>query len=86
MSHGTAKFQLLTRADCHLCDEFQRAFHEWNSTGPNRSLEVMYIDDDVVLMQRYGLKVPVLLCGHEEIAFGHFDASAVERFLRTFQV
>jgi hypothetical protein len=86
MSHGTAKFQLLTRADCHLCDEFQRAFHEWNSAGLNRSLEVMYIDDDVVLMRRYGLKVPVLLCEHEEIAFGHFDASAVERFLRTFQV
>ncbi len=86
MRHGIATFQLLTRADCHLCDDFQRDFDEWNSAGRNGCLEVIHIDDNVALMRRYGLKVPVLLCGHEEIAFGHFDASAVERFLRTFQV
>lgn len=51
--------RLYTRPGCHLCEEMRR---EMLAAGcaDEYQLEEVNIDDDPVLKQTYGLKIPVL--------------------------
>lgn len=51
------KLQLLSRQDCHLCDE---AIDLIKETLVNHSVEVVDIDTDLGLIRAYGDRVPVL--------------------------
>ena len=50
---------LLTRPDCHLCEEFHA---ELEAAFPGRfDVRECCVDDDPEWVRRYGLKIPVLL-------------------------
>jgi glutaredoxin len=48
---------LYSRPDCHLCDE---AEHLLSRVAPERAVRIIDIEDDLTLIERYGIRVPVL--------------------------
>ena len=70
---------LLTRPDCHLCEEFAEAFA---ARFPDIALEVAGVDDRADWRDRYGSEIPVLLGPDGEVLCRtRFDPQAVQRWL-----
>ncbi len=53
------RLRLLSRPDCHLCDEMQREVDDLLE-GESREWEILDVDRDPDLARRYGEEVPVL--------------------------
>jgi glutaredoxin len=70
--------RLYGTACCHLCDEAQAILH-----GLGIQAEHVDIADDDELLEKYGIRIPVLkrLDTGAELGWP-FDAAAVSRFLR----
>ena len=58
---------LMTRLDCSLCTSFESALATWEEGRGRFRLEVVNVDSSPELAARYGLRVPVLLAGEQEI-------------------
>ncbi len=74
-----AEFLLLTRPDCHLCEEF---LDELLGDFPEIAAQTATacVDDREDWLRRYGLKIPVLLdADGQPVCAGHFDAEALRR-------
>lgn len=71
--------RLYSRPECHLCDY---AFLLLQETAPNNLLELVNIEDDLVLLVRYDIRVPVLqrLDNEAELDWP-FDDDDIEEFL-----
>jgi len=54
------KIVLYTRVDCHLCEVVRATLDEVLKTDPFE-LEVIDIDRDPKLVEKYGLEVPVVV-------------------------
>ncbi len=63
---------LYTRVGCHLCDEMKQALRLFQQRY-DFSLNLVDIDADSYLKQRYGERVPVLAAGDKEICHYHFN-------------
>ncbi|MDQ7073905.1 MAG: glutaredoxin family protein [Gammaproteobacteria bacterium] len=74
------KLTLYSRLYCHLCETMQRELQqlgiEWQF-----EFEVVDIDRDTELKQRYNEFVPVLNHGDNEICFYQLDKDALRRAL-----
>lgn len=71
---------LLARAYCHLCDDMVRALAELQATLPPAqrfTLEVVDVDADPALVERYDELVPVLLYQGREVCHYVLDRDAV---------
>lgn len=68
--------KLLGREDCHLCEVAQR---ELDRLGVR--YEVVDIDDDPELEQRYNEDIPVVLYGETELARAPIEPVALRRTL-----
>lgn len=79
---ATARFTLLTRAGCELCEEMLAEL-ELFCAGRDVAIELLDVDGDAELRIRYGHKVPVLLLDGELVCQDRFDAVEVERLLRS---
>ena len=53
------RLRLLSRPDCHLCDEMRREVDDLLQ-GEAREWEILDVDRDPDLARRYGEEVPVL--------------------------
>jgi len=75
------KLQLYSRPQCHLCEILME------EVGPLvrgvAEVELVDISEDPDLMRRYGLRIPVLSCGSEELSAFPLNADAVREFLAT---
>lgn len=70
---------LYSRPDCHLCDEAEELLAR---VAPERAVRVVDIEDDLTLIDRYGIRVPVLQHkGTGEELGWPFDAEGLNRFL-----
>ena len=69
MSALPIEIELLTRPDCHLCDEMKQALKE-ATTGLNIDLREIDISEDPALAKRYGENIPVLFINGSK-AFKH---------------
>jgi len=69
MSALPIEIELLTRPDCHLCDEIKQALKE-ATTGLNIDLREIDISEDPALAKRYGENIPVLFINGSK-AFKH---------------
>jgi hypothetical protein len=70
---------LYSRPDCHLCDE---AADLVAAVAPDQALQTVDIEDDIALLTRYGVRVPVLRLGQEGAELGWpFDAEQLRSFL-----
>jgi len=71
---------LYGRSDCHLCDEMLAAL------GPlcdefGLAVDVVDVDSDAALEQRFGTLVPVLMHAGTELCHYHLDAPKVRAYL-----
>ena len=70
---------LFSREDCHLCERLVEALVP---VIENRAtLEIVDIDVDPELVDRYGLRIPVLVGEGTELSGYPLDQSRVERYL-----
>ncbi|MEO6367414.1 MAG: glutaredoxin family protein, partial [Steroidobacteraceae bacterium] len=54
-----ARLQLLSRPDCHLCEEFGSALGQLGTELEIPPVEWVDVDSDPQLARRYGLDIPV---------------------------
>lgn len=75
-----SRLLLYSRPDCHLCEEAEDLLAV---VDPDRTVEVVDIEDDIALLDRYGVRVPVLRLepAGRELAWP-FDAPTLTRFLK----
>ncbi|MEJ0084364.1 MAG: glutaredoxin family protein [Pseudomonadota bacterium] len=52
---------VLSRADCHLCEDMLRELAELERTHSIPPVSIVDVDADPALARQFGLKVPVLL-------------------------
>jgi len=78
----SATLTLYSRLYCHLCEtmqlQLQQLSEEWQF-----EFEVIDIDRNPELKQRYNEFVPVLNLGEREICFYQLDKDALQRALAT---
>ena len=65
---------LYSRLHCHLCEDMQTQLPLYLE-GTGLELNVVYIDDEPVLEQKYGTLVPVLKAGDREICHYFLDTA-----------
>jgi len=66
------------REGCHLCDDMEQALRECESQLDFETRRVP-IDNNAKLEQAYGARVPVLVCGDEEICHYFLDMQALKK-------
>ena len=77
------KVVLYTRVGCHLCEVVKETLDEVRKTEPFE-LEVIDIDGDPALVERYGLEVPVVTIDGKKAFKYRMTASALrEKLART---
>jgi thioredoxin reductase (NADPH) len=72
---------IYSRQDCHLCHEMERDLARLTREHPV-SVRVVDVDTDPQLQSRYGLRVPVLVAGEEEVCATRLDPDRVRTLLR----
>ena len=76
MSDGDARLRLLTRVDCHLCEEAARELARLGI-----AFATIDVDLDKELTRLYGDSIPVLLDGDIEVARAPLTAASLEMAL-----
>jgi thioredoxin reductase (NADPH) len=71
------KLTVLSREYCHLCDDLIAALKQFQGRY-DFDIEVVDVDADPRLEEKWGDKVPVLLDGDLEICHYFLDAEAVD--------
>ena len=72
---------LYTRKDCGLCDEMLAQLEPLLHTH-QASITVVDIAGDAGLMDRFGVRIPVLLCHGEIVCEGRLDPDLIVQSLR----
>lgn len=78
----TLLVQVFTREDCSLCAEAERLARE--EAGP-ATVELIDVDRDPALQERYGERVPVVVVEGREIAEGHVERGRIRGAVRDAQ-
>jgi hypothetical protein len=68
------------RAYCHLCDDMIAGLRIMQG-GHSFELDVINVDSDPALEQRFGDKVPVLAADGDELCHYHLDVAKVNEYL-----
>ena len=68
---------VLSRAYCHLCEELLAALKQYQGRY-DFEIEVVDVDSDAWLEEKWGDKVPVLLDGELEVCHYYLDHDAVD--------
>ncbi len=68
-------FRLLSRPGCHLCEDLRAAAEE-PIRDSGESLQVVDVDSDPALAERWGLEIPVLLDGEGRVVAKAKDSGA----------
>lgn len=77
------EFFLYSRATCHLCHDFHARLDALLS-GHDYQCHVLDVDTDPALTHRYGARLPVLVADGVEVCEQHFDAGAIQAFVRQY--
>jgi thioredoxin reductase (NADPH) len=79
-SAATLRLTLYGRSYCHLCDDMLAALAPMCSEF-GFAVDVIDVDSDQVLEQRFDTKVPVLMHADTELCHYHLDAGKVRAYL-----
>jgi glutaredoxin len=71
------RLTVLSRAYCHLCEELLAALKQYQGRY-DFDIEVIDVDSDPLLEEKWGEKVPVLLDGEREVCHYFLDHDAVD--------
>lgn len=78
-----SQFKFFYRDGCHLCEDMYQLIHPYE-TSHKLSIELINIDQDTSLQEKYGLLIPVLTDQNEqEICHYFFDKISFERALES---
>ena len=72
---------LYSRPECHLCEELLEELLPL--LPPTVNVTKVDVDSDAAMTRRYGLRIPVLAAGDEELSGYPLDRDRVQRFLDT---
>ena len=78
-----AELTLITRQGCHLCEEasndLARLLARFTELHPDKpyTVDVVDVDSDPVLRDKYSEEVPVLLLNGEQVSFFRIDVERV---------
>jgi hypothetical protein len=72
---------LYSRPGCHLCEELEAELAPL--IAGRAVVDVVDISDDPGLERRYGLRIPVLADGDEELSGFPLDRDRLSRYLAT---
>lgn len=75
---------LYSRAWCHLCDNMLAELQILQARQPFE-LNIVDVDSQPALEQRFGEWVPVLVHGERELCHYHLNVPAVTDYLRDFR-
>jgi len=76
-----AKLTIYGRSYCHLCDEMVDALQRWCADrGLRTDVEMIDVDADAALEERFGDRVPVLVGNGVELCHFHLDPAAVAAY------
>ena len=81
-SAAAPRLELLTRADCGLCEQFLDELAALRARFPVPAVALVDVDADPELVRRWGLKVPVLLLDGALVCGPRLDAPELLRLLR----
>ena len=74
------RVRLMERPECGLCDEALAALRRVSRRTPV-DIERVDVTRDAELLERYIVRVPVLVVGHAEIDAAGIDDAAIGRWL-----
>jgi len=80
-----ARLRLLSRPDCHLCEEFRCELEQLGRTVALPAVELVDVDSDPELARRFGLSIPVLLLDEARVCQQRLDSAELLRLLRPRQ-
>jgi hypothetical protein len=80
MDGATVRLTLYGRGYCHLCDEMLAALASMRGEF-GFAVDVVDVDSDASLEQRFGALVPVLMHAGIELCHYHLDAGKVRAYL-----
>ena len=76
----TTRLTLYGRSYCHLCDEMLAALESLRDEF-GLAIEVVDVDSDADLEQRFGALVPVLMHADTELCHYHLNTAKVRAYL-----
>ena len=76
----SSRLVIYSRAYCHLCDDMIASLQALQSVHPF-AFEIVDVDGNPELEDRYGERVPVLVAADIELCHYHLDAAKVNDFL-----
>ncbi len=76
----TRRLTLFGRAECHLCQDMAATLDDLKHSL-DFDYEIIDVDGDAALAERYGALVPVLILGERTICHYFLDLAALERAL-----
>jgi Glutaredoxin-like domain (DUF836) len=77
---ATVRLTLYGRSYCHLCDDMLAALEPLLDES-GTAVDVVDVDSDPALEQRFGMLVPVLLHADTELCHYHLDTAKVRAYL-----
>ncbi|WP_025770318.1 glutaredoxin family protein [Thioalkalivibrio sp. HK1] len=72
----TTRLVVYERMGCHLCEDMVATLAEWRKEL-DIDIERVDVDRSAELAARYGLRVPVLVCGDAEVCHFFLDLEAL---------
>ena len=81
---ATLRLTLYGRSYCHLCDAMLAGLAVLRSEF-GFAVDVVDVDTDAALEQRFGTLVPVLMHAGTELCHYHLDAGKVRAYLAKFR-
>lgn len=72
---------MLSREYCHLCADMIAALRKLQGLRDCFDLDIVDVDRDAALEERYGERVPVLLADGEEICHYRLDPESLDAHL-----
>jgi hypothetical protein len=84
ISEGKARLTLYSRAYCHLCQDMLAALEALRGESCF-DVDVVDVDADPVLEQKYGQLVPLLATEDEELCHYFLDEAKVREYASRFR-
>jgi hypothetical protein len=83
MMQGAPRFTLYSRSYCHLCDDMLDALRAMQAPGQHFKVDVIDVDADPALVERFDELVPVLFgdLAAPELCHYFLDHTAVSNYL-----
>lgn len=75
------EFELLSREDCHLCDELESALA--GVVAGKATIKRVDIDEDPVLARRFGMKIPLVFFAGRQVSGYPLHEPSIRSILET---